>query len=41
MLSMYQQKWKENIYMVKNSFFENKMDRADTINTHVNKVVST
>ena len=38
--SLYQQKSKENIYMVQNNFYEYKMSVGDTINTHVNKVVS-
>lgn len=38
--AFYQYKWKENIYMMKNSYFKNKMDRADTMNTHINKLVS-
>lgn len=38
--AFYQHKSKENIYMVQNNFFEYKMDMANTINTHVNKVVS-
>lgn len=38
--ALYQQKSKENIYMVQNSFFEYKMSRGDTITTHVNKVIS-
>ena len=38
--SLYQQKSKENIYMVQNNFYEYKMSVGETINTHVNKVVS-
>ena len=38
--AFYQQKSKENIYMVQNSFFEYKMSPGDSINTHVNKGLS-
>jgi hypothetical protein len=38
--SFYQQKSKENMYMLQNSFFEYKMSAGDSINTHVNKVLS-
>lgn len=38
--SFYQQKSQENIYLVQASFFECKMSRGDSINTHVNKVMS-
>lgn len=38
--SFYQQKSKENIYMLQNSFFEYKMSAGDSINTQVNKVLS-
>lgn len=38
--AFYQQKMKENIYMVQNKLdFKYKMNMVDTINTHVNKVV--
>lgn len=36
--ALYEQKLKENIYMV--SLFEYKMDRTNTINMHVNNVIS-
>jgi hypothetical protein len=38
--SLYQQKSKENVYMVQNSFYEYKMSPGDTINSHINKVLS-
>ena len=38
--AFYQQNSKENIYMVQNSFFKYKMSIGDSINTHVNKVIS-
>ena len=38
--AFYQQKSQENIYMVQNSFFEYRMSIGDSINTHVNKVLS-
>ena len=38
--AFYQHKSKENIYMVQNSFFEYKMNISNSINTHVNKVMS-
>ena len=38
--AFYQQKSRENIYMVQISFFEYKMHAGDSINTHVNKVLS-
>ena len=38
--AFYQHKSKENIYMVQNSFYEYKMNPGDSINTHVNKVIS-
>lgn len=38
--AFYHKKSKENIYMVRNSFFKYKMDMTNTINTLVNKVVS-
>ena len=38
--AFYQQKSKENIYMVQNSFFKYEMSAGDSINTHVNKVIS-
>ena len=38
--AFYQQKSRENIYMVRNGFFEYKMSADDSINAHVNKVMS-
>ena len=38
--AFYQQKSKENIYMVQNSFFRYEISVGDTINTHVNKVIN-
>ena len=38
--AFYQHKSKENMYMVQNSFYEYKMSIGDSINTHVNKVIS-
>lgn len=38
--SFYQQKSKENIYMVQHSFFDYKMAKGDSINTHINKIMS-
>lgn len=36
----YQQKSRENIYMVQNSFFEYKLSAGDSINAPINKVMS-
>ena len=38
--AFYQQKSRKNIYMVQNNFFEYKMSAGDSINAHVNKVMS-
>ena len=38
--AFYQQKSRENIYMVQNNFFEYKMSTGDSLNAHVNKVMS-
>ena len=38
--SLYQHKSKGNIYMIQNSFFEYKMCGGDSMNTHINKVLS-
>ena len=38
--AFYQQKSKENIYMIQNGFFEYKMSIGDSINTRINKVMS-
>lgn len=38
--AFYQQRSRENIYMVQNSFFEYNMSTGDSINAHVNKVMS-
>ena len=38
--AFYQQKSRENIYMLQNSFFEYKMRAGDSINTHIYKVLS-
>ena len=38
--SLYQQKSREHIYMVQNKFYEYKMSIGDSINVHVNKVIS-
>lgn len=38
--AFYQQKSKENIYMIQNSFFEYKMSIGGSINAHVNKIMS-
>lgn len=38
--AFYQQKSKENIYMIENNFFEYKMNVGDSIHTHINKVMS-
>lgn len=38
--SIYQQKSRENIHMAQNAFFEYKMNKGDSINTHVNKLIS-
>lgn len=39
--SHYQQKSKKNIHTIQNSFFGYKMTTRDSINNHVNKVLST
>jgi hypothetical protein len=36
----YQQKSKENIYMIQSRFFHYTMEKGDSINSHVNKVLS-
>lgn len=38
--SFYQQKSSENIYLLQSSFFNYKMHAGDSINTHVNKIMS-
>ena len=38
--SLYQHKSKGNIYMIQNNIFEYKMCAGDSINTHINKVLS-
>ena len=38
--SLYQQKSKEKIYMLQQKFFDYRMFREDTINKHVNNVMS-
>ena len=38
--SFYQQKSKENVYMLQNNFFEYNMSPGDSINTYINKVTS-
>lgn len=38
--AFYQQKSRENIFMIQGNFFEYKMQAGDSINTHVNKVLS-
>ena len=38
--AFYQHKSKENIHMIQNSFFEYRMSIGDSINTHINKVLT-